>query len=195
MTTQLKKSATVTLPTKYGDFIFMCYKEKNTGKEHLALIQGNIQTTKAPLVRIHSECATGDIFSSLKCDCGDQLDLAMSLIAKEGAGMIIYLRQEGRGIGIENKIKAYTLQEKGLDTVEANEKLGFPADCRTYEIAAFILKDHKIPSVRLMTNNPAKIKGLQDHNIEVKENIPIKVPTNPHNQHYISIKRKKMDHL
>tara|TARA_Y100000746_G_scaffold7254_1_gene6615 strand:- start:2917 stop:3543 length:627 start_codon:yes stop_codon:yes gene_type:complete len=194
LTKTLKKSESVDLPTEYGKFKFMCYTDRLTTKEHLVLIHGDIQTCEAPYVRVHSECVTGDIFSSLKCDCGAQLNHAMSLITQEDAGMIIYLKQEGRGIGIENKIKAYQLQEQGYDTVEANEQLGFAADLRSYDIAAYILADHHVTSVRLLTNNPKKVAGLEKHNIKVIERKPIRITSNKYNQNYLMIKKEKLNH-
>ena len=194
LTKTLKKSESVDLPTEYGKFQFMCYTDSLTTKEHLVLIHGDIQRCKAPYVRVHSECVTGDVFSSLKCDCGAQLNHAMSLITQEDAGMIIYLKQEGRGIGIENKIKAYQLQEQGYDTVEANEQLGFAADLRSYDIAAYILADHHVTSVRLLTNNPKKVEGLEKHQIKVIERKPIRITSNKYNQNYLMIKKEKLNH-
>ncbi len=191
----LKKSSSVNLPTEYGTFKFLCYTDSQTAKEHLVLIHGDINKCKAPYVRVHSECVTGDVFSSLKCDCGAQLNQAMSLITQEEAGMIIYLKQEGRGIGIENKIKAYQLQEQGYDTVEANEKLGFAADLRSYDIAAYILADHHVTSVRLLTNNPKKVAGLEKHHIKVIERKPIRITSNKYNQNYLMIKKEKLNHF
>jgi 3,4-dihydroxy 2-butanone 4-phosphate synthase/GTP cyclohydrolase II len=190
----VKKSEMINLPTQWGMFKMMCYTECDTQKEHLVLVYGNVDGLKNCLIRVHSECATGDIFKSLKCDCGPQLDLAMKMVVEEGAGIIIYLKQEGRGIGIVNKINAYKLQEQGFDTVEANEKLGFSPDLRTYELAAMVLNDFGIQDVRLMTNNPAKVVGLQDLGIQISNTVPIKVATNKHNESYIKVKQVKMDH-
>jgi len=191
----LRKSPQVNLPTDYGTFYFLCYTDTRSLKEHLVLIHGDINTDKEPLVRIHSECITGDVFYSLKCDCGSQLKQAMALISQEECGIIIYLKQEGRGIGIENKIKAYQLQDQGYDTVEANQLLGFPADLRCYDIAAYILKDHNIQKVRLLTNNPKKVSGIKEYGIDVIERHPIKITSNNYNQNYLKIKKEKLNHF
>ena len=190
----LKKSDIINLPTEWGMFKFMCYTDLETNKEHLVLMYGNFNEVESCVVRVHSECATGDIFKSLKCDCGPQLNLAMKMVVEECACVIVYLKQEGRGIGIENKINAYKLQEQGFDTVEANEALGFLPDFRTYEIAAAVLNDFDIKQIRLMTNNPAKVKGLEENGIKVLSTLPVKVATNKHNQNYIEVKRSKMNH-
>lgn len=176
------------LPTKYGEFRIQAFKEGC--KEHLAVFTENIPAM--PLVRIHSECLTGDVFGSKKCDCGEQLDLALRMIYKEG-GMLLYLRQEGRNIGLLNKVNAYNLQDCGLDTIEANHQLGFSDDERDYEIVSFILEHFGIKKIRLLTNNPKKIESLK--NIEVVERIPIIIKPNPFNLNYLKAKKQKMGHL
>jgi GTP cyclohydrolase II len=181
-------SETANLPTKFGFFKTKSFKEGE--KEHLTLFTENLPET--PLVRIHSECLTGDTFGSLRCDCGEQLHRALELISKEG-GILIYLRQEGRGIGLFNKINAYALQDRGLDTVEANHQLGFEADLRDFSIVEEILKSFGVSKIRLLTNNPRKIFALKG--VEVVERIPIKIPPNPHNRHYLQTKKEKLNHL
>lgn len=190
MTDRIKKGEEVDFPTAHGSFRLVPYVDSSE-KCHIALIKGN--PADNALVRIHSECLTGDVFSSLRCDCGEQLKKAVEMIAKENSGVIIYLRQEGRGIGLLNKLKAYALQEKGLDTVEANHQLGFKADERSYEVAVAILNDLGIKKIRLLTNNPHKIKGLNG-SIEVSERIPLRMPTTEHNRKYLEAKRDKMGH-
>ncbi len=182
------------LPTKWGEFTAIAYKSEVDPAEHLALIMGDVSTPEPVLVRVHSECATGDIFGSLRCDCGEQLAMAMESIAKAGRGTLIYLRQEGRGIGFHNKIRAYALQDKGLDTVEANVALGFPPDLRDYGVGAQIMKDLGIHDIRFMTNNPMKIVSLEGHGLKVVETVPIIIPANPNNYHYLETKQKKMGH-
>ncbi|MGC8870629.1 MAG: bifunctional 3,4-dihydroxy-2-butanone-4-phosphate synthase/GTP cyclohydrolase II [Brevinematia bacterium] len=183
------------LPTKYGNFRIIGYRELPTNKEHIALVKGNLENQENIIVRIHSECFTGDILGSLRCDCGNQLQTALEKIEEEGKGVLIYLRQEGRGIGLLNKIRAYKLQDEGLDTVEANKKLGLPIDARDYGIAFQILKDLKVKSIRLMTNNPRKIEKLKEYGIQVNERVPIIVGLNKHNKKYLKIKADKMGHL
>ncbi len=183
------------LPTKYGEFRIIGYKEIITGKEHIAIVKGDVRNKDDVVVRIHSECFTGDILGSLRCDCGNQLEYALEKIEDEGLGVLIYLRQEGRGIGLLNKIRAYKLQDQGLDTVEANRKLGLPDDARDYGIAYQIIKDLEIKSIRLMTNNPKKISRILSFGIEVKERIPIIVGLNKHNERYLRVKAEKMGHL
>jgi len=181
-------SEVANLPTKYGTFKIQTFKEHH--KEHLAIFTETLSDT--PIVRVHSECLTGDALGSLKCDCGDQLDLALKTIAKEG-GIILYLRQEGRNIGLLNKVNAYALQDKGFDTVAANHQLGFPADARSYEIVHDILKHYHIDKIKLLTNNPEKIKSLQA--IEIVERLPIIVETNKYNEEYLEVKKDQMGHL
>ena len=176
------------LPTKYGEFLVQAFKEGE--KEHLAIFTKDIPST--PVVRVHSECLTGDTLGSLKCDCGEQLQSALALIAKEG-GVLIYHRQEGRNIGLLNKINAYALQDRGLDTVEANHQLGFEADERTYGIVEVILEHFGLKKIKLLTNNPTKIKSLKG--IEIVERIPIKIEPNPHNEKYLKTKKEQMGHL
>jgi len=181
------------LPTKYGEFTVTAYRDENE-QEHLVLSMGDDYLPDSPLVRLHSECLTGDVLGSLRCDCGEQLETALERIAKEGAGIVIYLRQEGRGIGLVNKIRAYALQDSGLDTVEANLCLGFGADQRDYAVAAALLTDRSITKIRLMTNNPRKISDLESNHIEVTERVPLEMEARPENEHYLKTKRDKMDH-
>lgn len=185
----VKHSQTATLPTRYGTFLIQAFQD-NLGKEHLAIFTENLPSE--PIVRVHSECLTGDAFGSLKCDCGEQLHAALAMIAKEG-GMVIYHRQEGRNIGLLNKVNAYALQDQGFDTVAANHQLGFRADERTYEIVEFILNHFGITKLRLLTNNPKKIESLQ--NIEITERIPLQISANPHNEGYLQVKKEQMGHL
>ncbi|MEO0142269.1 MAG: bifunctional 3,4-dihydroxy-2-butanone-4-phosphate synthase/GTP cyclohydrolase II [candidate division WOR-3 bacterium] len=182
------------LPTKYGRFKLMLYEDKITHEHHIALVLGNVRGRRNVLVRVHSQCLTGDVFHSLRCDCGDQLDKALSMIAKNKSGVFLYMRQEGRGIGLVNKLKAYKLQERGLDTVEANLALGYPPDLRDYGIGAQILADLGLTSVRLLTNNPKKIIGLEGYGLKVVEQIPIFAP-HKHNLSYLRTKREKLGHL
>ncbi len=184
-------SQIATLPTKHGTFQIQAFKD-DLGKEHLAVFTENLHRLDTPIVRVHSECLTGDAIGSVKCDCGEQLDFALNLIAKEG-GMVIYHRQEGRNIGLLNKVNAYALQDQGLDTVAANHQLGFRADERTYEIVEFILHHMGIKRLKLLTNNPAKIESLSD--IEIVERLPIQIAPNPHNEAYLKTKKEQMGHL
>jgi len=183
------------LPTKWGDFTLYALENTADNKEHVALGMGDLSGSEPLLVRVHSECLTGDAFASLRCDCGPQLDAALEKIAEKGRGLVVYLRQEGRGIGLVNKIKAYALQDQGQDTVEANINLGFEADHRKFDVAAELLASLKISKIRLMTNNPKKVHALQAANIEVVERVPMKYGKNPHNEHYLSTKTGKMGHL
>jgi 3,4-dihydroxy 2-butanone 4-phosphate synthase/GTP cyclohydrolase II len=183
------------LPTKFGDFKAIAYKSAIDADEHVALIMGDIGGDEPVLVRMHSECVTGDVFHSLRCDCGEQVDIAMESIVREGRGVFVYMRQEGRGIGFHNKLRAYALQDQGLDTVEANECLGFPPDLRDYGIGAQILEDLGLHKIKLLTNNPKKVVGLEGYGLKVVETVPIQVKPNPYNISYLETKRKKLGHL
>ena len=189
----IQRIAQAKLPTHWGDFSVIAYEDERLKEEHLLLYLGEL--TDNSLLRIHSQCLTGDALYSLKCDCGSQLAKAMESIAKEGEGMIIYMAQEGRGIGLVNKIRAYELQDKGLNTIEANEALGFAADERDYSYCKEILSSVGVSSVRLMTNNPAKIKGLEDVGIKVTERVSIEIEPNTHNEDYLKIKAEYMGHM
>lgn len=192
----VKRVVVVDMPTRYGDFKLYTYESiLNPTEHHVALVKGDIKEKNPTLVRVHSECLTGDVFGSQRCDCGDQLASAMQQIEKEGEGVILYMRQEGRGIGLVNKLLAYQLQEEGKDTVEANEILGFKPDLRDYGIGAQILKDLGISKLRLLTNNPKKIVGLKGHELEVVERVPIEICPNENNQRYLETKRDKLGHL
>ena len=183
------------LPTPFGNFTVIAYRSQTDPAEHLALVMGDVATDDPVLVRVHSQCLTGDVFHSLRCDCGEQIEIAMKHIASEGRGVVLYMRQEGRGIGIHNKIKAYALQDEGLDTVEANLSLGFKADQRDYGVGAQILADLGIHNMRLMTNNPKKMSGLASYGLTITEQLPITTEPNPHNRRYLQTKQKKMGHL
>jgi 3,4-dihydroxy 2-butanone 4-phosphate synthase/GTP cyclohydrolase II len=185
----------VQLPTDYGEFALHLYRSKLDGKHHLALVRGNLAGKSKVLVRVHSECLTGDVFGSRRCDCGPQLHQAMRQVAKAGCGVIVYMRQEGRGIGLAPKIQAYKLQEQGYDTVEANEKLGYGMDLREYGLGAQILCDLGLKTIRLLTNNPKKVVGLEGYGLTITEQVPIKVQPNPHNAGYLKTKREKLGHL
>jgi 3,4-dihydroxy 2-butanone 4-phosphate synthase / GTP cyclohydrolase II len=187
--------ADAVIPTNYGDWRIIAYRNDVDSMEHVALVKGDVANAEAPLVRMHSECLTGDVFHSLRCDCGDQLDAAMRMITDAGSGVIVYLRQEGRGIGLVHKLKAYALQDDGLDTVQANEALGFLPDLRDYGIGAQILIDLGLSSIRILTNNPKKIVGLEGYGLRVMEQVPIRIAPNAHNQRYLSAKRDKLGHL
>ncbi len=191
----VRRVAEAKLPTDYGDFTAIAYKSDIDPDEHLALVMGDISTREPVLVRVHSECLIGDVFSSLRCDCGEQVRLAIKVIAKEGRCVLLYMRQEGRGIGFHNKILAYALQDKGLDTVEANLSLGFKADLRDYGIGAQILADLGLHKIRLLTNNPKKVVGMEGYGLKVVETVPIIAAANPHNRRYLETKRKKLGHL
>jgi 3,4-dihydroxy 2-butanone 4-phosphate synthase/GTP cyclohydrolase II len=184
----------IKLPTDYGDFDLHLYRSKLDGRHHLALVKGKIDQTHATLVRVHSECLTGDVFGSRRCDCGNQLHAALRQIAEEGNGVLVYMRQEGRGIGLAAKIHAYKLQEEGLDTVEANAKLGFATDLRDYGLGAQILFDLGVRKFRFLTNNPKKVVGLEGYGMQMVEQVPIRCESNPHNAKYLETKKVKLGH-
>ncbi len=184
----------VNMPTKFGDFKLVAFHEKGTENEHLALIKGEWKKDEAVMVRVHSSCFTGDILGSLRCDCGDQLTAAMELVQREGKGAVLYMQQEGRGIGLVNKLKAYKLQEEGMDTVEANLHLGFPMDARDYGVGAQILRYLGISKLKLITNNPRKRVGLNGYGLEIVDTIPLQIESNPHNEKYLAAKKEKLGH-
>jgi 3,4-dihydroxy 2-butanone 4-phosphate synthase/GTP cyclohydrolase II len=191
----IEREEVVSMPTDYGDFKLHLYRSVVDDVHHLALVKGTISPEESTLVRVHSECLTGDVFGSRRCDCGNQLHAALTQIDEAGSGVLVYMRQEGRGIGLAAKIQAYKLQEEGLDTVEANERLGYPMDLREYGTGAQILVDLGVRHIRLLTNNPKKVVGLEGYGLNITEQIPIKTPANPHNERYLDTKREKMGHL
>ena len=194
METQVRRQVEVNMPTAFGDFRLVAYDQVNSGDSHMALIKGKWKKNEPVLVRVHSSCVTGDIFGSCRCDCGPQLHAAMRMVEKEGKGIVLYMKQEGRGIGLLNKLRAYKLQEKGLDTVEANLQLGFDMDPRDYGTGAQILHDLGVTKLRLVTNNPRKRVGLTGYGLEIVENVPIEIEPNPHNARYLETKRDKLGH-
>ncbi|MCK4911520.1 MAG: GTP cyclohydrolase II, partial [Thermodesulfovibrionales bacterium] len=191
----VRRSAEVALPTDFGDFIAIAYSNDIDNLVHVALVKGKIEKGKPVLVRVHSECLTGDVFASRRCDCGEQLHSAMELVEKEGSGIVLYMRQEGRGIGLVNKLKAYELQDQGMDTVEANKELGFKADLRDYGIGAQMLVDLGVKDMRIITNNPKKIVGLEGYGLKVVERVPLEVSPHEKNIEYLKTKKKKMGHI
>jgi len=190
----IQREISVQMPTKWGDFDLVAFRQKDSGQEHLALVKGQWTEDDAVMVRVHSSCLTGDIFGSCRCDCGEQLQKAMELIQEEGRGVIVYMNQEGRGIGLLNKLRAYKLQEQGLDTVEANLQLGFSMDERDYGVGAQIIRDLGIKKMRLISNNPKKRTGLVGYGLEIVENVPLQIESNPHNAKYLATKKLKMGH-
>jgi 3,4-dihydroxy 2-butanone 4-phosphate synthase/GTP cyclohydrolase II len=190
----VERTTSVRLPTEYGEFTAVAFRETLTGKHHLALVRGDVDGVPDVLVRVHSECLTGDVFHSLRCDCGEQLDQALQQIAREDRGVLLYMAQEGRGIGLLNKLKAYELQESGLDTVEANLELGFPADAREYGIGSQILADLGLSTIRILTNNPKKISGLEGYGLTVVEQVAIETAPRSENLRYLATKRAKLGH-
>lgn len=192
----VRRAVETRLPTRYGgEFTLIGYENDVDGLEHLAFVKGDIKPDDVVLVRVHSECMTGDVFGSMRCDCGEQLRLAMAMIAKEGKGVLVYMRQEGRGIGLLNKIRAYSLQDEGADTVEANEALGFGDDLRDYGVGAQILNDIGVRKMKLITNNPRKIVGLEGYGLSVVERVHLELPPTPDNIHYMRTKREKLGHI
>jgi 3,4-dihydroxy 2-butanone 4-phosphate synthase / GTP cyclohydrolase II len=192
---QIRRQVDVKMPTEYGDFKLVAYEQINTTEVHMALVKGEWKKDEPVMVRVHSSCVTGDIFGSCRCDCGSQLHSAMQMVENEGKGIVLYMKQEGRGIGLLNKLRAYKLQEEGLDTVEANLQLGFEMDSRDYGIGAQILSDLGVSKIRLITNNPKKRVGLMGYGLEIVDNIPIEITPNPHNEKYLKTKRDKLGHM
>lgn len=192
---QIRRQVDVKMPTEYGDFKLVAYEQINTTEVHMALVKGEWEKDEPVMVRVHSSCVTGDIFGSCRCDCGSQLHAAMQMVEREGKGIVLYMKQEGRGIGLLNKLRAYKLQEEGLDTVEANLQLGFEMDSRDYGIGAQILSDLGVSKIRLITNNPKKRVGLMGYGLEIVDNIAIEIAPNPHNEKYLKTKRDKLGHM
>jgi 3,4-dihydroxy 2-butanone 4-phosphate synthase / GTP cyclohydrolase II len=190
----VERVVSVRLPTEYGEFTGVAFRERLSGKPHVALVKGEVEGAENVLVRVHSECLTGDVFHSLRCDCGEQLDTALRRIAAEERGVLLYMSQEGRGIGLLSKLRAYELQENGLDTVEANLQLGYPADAREWGIGNQILADLGLTTIRILTNNPKKLTGLEGYGLTVTEQVPIEVAPNPENERYLAAKRDKLGH-
>jgi 3,4-dihydroxy 2-butanone 4-phosphate synthase/GTP cyclohydrolase II len=190
----VERQATVRLPTEYGEFEAVAFRERLTGKTHIALVKGDVDGEENVLVRVHSECLTGDVFHSLRCDCGEQLETALQVIEAEGSGVLLYMAQEGRGIGLLNKLRAYELQERGLDTVEANLELGFPADAREWGIGNQILADLGLTTIRILTNNPRKLAGIEGFGLTVVEQVPLEVEPHAENVRYLQTKRDKLGH-
>ena len=193
--TLVERVAESRLPTRHGEFTAIAYRSTIDADEHVAMIKGDVNTEEPVLVRVHSQCLTGDTFGSLRCDCGEQIEKSLQMISEEGRGVFLYMRQEGRGIGLHNKLKAYQLQDNGLDTVEANQELGFPADLRWYGIGAQILVDLGVRNMRLITNNPKKVVGLESYGLNLVERVPIIIPPNSENERYLSTKRTKLGHF
>ena len=191
----VQRAVEARLPTRYGQFTVMAYRSAVDATEHTALVKGDISDDDAVLVRVHSECLTGDVFGSLRCDCGAQIEMALRKIAEEGRGVFLYMRQEGRGIGFHNKLRAYALQDQGMDTVEANIALGFAPDLRDYGVGAQILADLGLHNIRLLTNNPKKVIGLESYGIQIVETVPLIAPATPYNTHYLETKQKKLGHI
>jgi 3,4-dihydroxy 2-butanone 4-phosphate synthase/GTP cyclohydrolase II len=193
--TFIRQISDVDFPSKYGHFRIKAYESTLDGTCHLAIVKGDVRGKKNVMVRVHSECLTGDALGSMRCDCGEQLEVAMRRVEAEGTGVVLYMRQEGRGIGLANKMRAYALQDQGKDTVEANALLGFAPDLRDYGIGAQILADLGLTSIRLLTNNPAKRAGLEGYGLSIVERLPLEIHSNPYNHHYLEVKKNKMGHL
>jgi GTP cyclohydrolase II len=191
----LRIVAFANFPSKYGSFRVVAFENNKDGKDHIMVIKGNVVGAENVLTRVHSSCVTGDVLGSLRCDCGDQLKKALRMIEKEGQGVFLYMQQEGRGIGLTNKIKAYMYQDRGIDTYDANLLLGFPPDQRTYELAAAMLKKFQITTIRLITNNPEKIHDLEEFGVKIKARIPIEIPPNKFNRFYLETKKEKFGHI